>query len=274
YGEMLKVVGPAIKERDPDAKVWIGGLLLDTPNTTDPAKGKPERFLEGILVSGAAPDFDIVPYHSYLSYVGQRVDHDNAVGGNWDSWGGNILGKARYLRQVMSQYGVDKPVFANETGLMCPEDTSSCTPPGTQFYEMQADYVVRTFVRGLSENVMGFVWYTLNGPGWRYTGLLDSNATPRSVYVAYQQLNTELDNAIYVGPASYGTGFEAYTFSKGAQMVDVLWAKQDVTMTATIPGSEFVAAFNRYGVPLTPAFTGTDYRLSVGFDPVYIVRAP
>src|SRR5262245_2034602 len=28
YGEMLKVVGPAIKAADPSAQVWIGGLLL------------------------------------------------------------------------------------------------------------------------------------------------------------------------------------------------------------------------------------------------------
>jgi len=274
YGEMLKVIAPAIKERDAEAKVWIGGLLLDTPNTTDLAKGKPERFFEGILVAGAASDFDIVPYHSYLSYVNQKVDHDNAAGGNWDSWGGNIVGKARYLRQVMSAYGVDKPVFADETGLMCPEQTPGCDPPGNAFYEMQADYVVRTFVRGLGEDVKGFVWYTLNGPGWRYTGLLDSNAYPRSVYVAYQQLNAQLKKTIYVGPANYGSGIEAYMFSKGAQEVDVAWAKQDVTYAVTIPGAEFVAAFDRYGAPVTPTVSGSDYHLYVGFDPVYIIRAP
>ena len=274
YGEMLKVVGAAIKAEDPAAQVWIGGLLLDRPNTTDPAKGKPELFLQGILEAGAAPYFDVVPYHSYPPYLNGAFDHDNAIGGPWDSWGGGYVGKARYLRQLMSQYGIEKPVFLNETGLMCPDYYEWCTPPDAEFYQMQANHIVRAFVRGISENIKGFIWYTLNGPGWRYTGLLDGDADPKPVYIAYQQLILQLQNTRYVGPVDYGGGIEAYSFRRGLKYVHVVWAEENQIIAITIPQSEFVEARDRDGNLITPTLVGSDYQLQVGFEPIYIVRIP
>ena len=274
YGEMIKKVGAAIKAEDPGAKVWIGGLLLDRPNTTDPARGKPELFLKGILETGAAPFFDIVPYHSYPPYFNAIFDHDSAMGGPWKSWGGGYVGKARYLRQLMGQYGVDKPVFLNETGLMCPDYYEWCTPPDNAFYEMQANHIVRAFVRAISENVMGVIWYTLNGPGWRYTGLLDSNGNPKPAYIAYQQLNFQLQNTNYIGPVNYGEGIEAYSFNKGPEVVHLIWTKENQTLTITVPQSKFVRAYDRDGNPITPTVVGADYSLQVGFKPIYLIRLP
>lgn len=274
YGEMLKVAGEAIKGEDSMARVWIGGLLLDTPNTTNPYRGKPELFLQGILEAGAAPYFDIVPYHSYPPYINQRIDHDNAIGGPWDAWGGGYVGKARYLRQLMSQYGVDKPVFLNETGLMCPSYYTWCDPPDEQFFQMQADHVVRAFVRGMSENIMGFVWFTLNGPGWRYTGLLDGDANPKPVYTAYQQLALQLQYTRYVEAVDYGDGIEAYAFHKGPEYVHVVWAEEDKHFDITVPQSKFVAAYDRDGNVLTPTLQGSNDVLQVQFEPIYILRTP
>lgn len=78
YGEMLKVVGAAIKQADPTARVWIGGLLLarpdsaPNPNCSIPGKCRPELFLEGILRASAASSFDIVGYHAYPYYLGVK----------------------------------------------------------------------------------------------------------------------------------------------------------------------------------------------------------
>jgi len=273
YGEMLKVVGPAIKAEDPSAQVWIGGLLLDNPNTTDPWKGKPELFLQGILEAGAAPCFDIVAYHAYPTYINQRIDYDK-IAGPWTPWGGNVAGKARYLRQLMSPYGVEKPVFLNETALMCPYYYGWCTPPDDSFYQIQANHVVHSSVRGISEEVMGFIWYTLDGPGWRYTGLLDGNANPKPVYNAYQRLNIELQNTRYVGPVDYGNGVEAHGFRRGLEYVHVLWTGEDQTFTITVPLSEFVEARDREGTPITPTLVGSNYQLQVGLIPIYITRTP
>lgn len=41
YGEMLKVVAPAIRAANPAAKIWFGGLLLDLPNTASLGAGAP-----------------------------------------------------------------------------------------------------------------------------------------------------------------------------------------------------------------------------------------
>ncbi|MCP4361186.1 MAG: glycoside hydrolase family 5 protein, partial [Chloroflexi bacterium] len=119
YGEMLKVMTPAVKAANSNAKVWIGGLLLDSPNSeeTNPGRGRPELFLQGILEAGAAPYFDIVAFHFYVPYTSFRQDHDNGGGGGrWDEMGGGVLGKTSFLRNIMQQYGVTKPLFLNEMG--------------------------------------------------------------------------------------------------------------------------------------------------------------
>jgi len=280
YGEMLKVVGPAIKAEDHDAHVWIGGLLLASPNTTDPNLGKPELFLKGILEVGAAPYFDIVPYHWYPSYFQLKIDYDNNTGVAWDAWGGGTLGKARYLRQLMQAYGVEKPVFLNETGLGCPNDWTVywyCIPPtypDSLFYEVQRDYIVRTATRALSENIMGYAWYTLNGPGWRFTGLLYNENDPKPVYIAYQQLTLQLQYTKYIGSVYYNNGIEAYAFQRAGQQVHVVWTTTDQTLFINVPSSRFVSAFAWDGVIIPPTPIGSDYQFQVGFSPIYLVLTP
>ena len=274
YGEMLKVVTPAIREADPLAQVWLGGLLLDNPETTDPTRGKPELFLQGILEAGAADYFDIVPYHSYPPYVNQRVDHDNNIGGPWDAWGGGFVGKATFLRQMMAQYGVEKPLFLNETGMMCPDYYEWCVPsPNADYYQAQADFIVRGFVRAAAHDIKGPIWYTLNR-GWRYTGLLDVDGNPLPAYNAYQVLNQQLAGASYKEVMTYAPGVEAYAFQKNAEQIDVLWAMQDQVLDVLVPQNKFVQAYDQYGNSLTPAPVDSNYRLSVGFEPIYIIRLP
>lgn len=276
YGEMLKVVGEAIKKEDPTATVWIGGLLLANPNTNNPSLGKPELFLKGILESGAAPYFDIVPYHWYPPYLNQKIDHDNQLPGNqWTSLGGGIIGKANYLRQIMAQYGVSKPLFLNETSLMCPPkisgvDTNWCDPPRADFFQMQADYLVRMFVRGLSVNLMGFIWYTVNGPGWNSVGLLDQDGNPRPAYFAFQHLNQRIQNSHFNGSRNYNDKVEAYTFDNGNQEIIVAWAKQDEVLSISFPGFNISQVYDRDGNVIIPVNNSID----VGFSPVYVILNP
>lgn len=274
YGEMVKVVGSAIKEADPLANVWLGGLLLNHPDTTTEGHGKPELFLQGILEAGAADYFDIVPYHSYPPYVNRRVDHDNDIGGPWDALGGGFVGKAIFLRQMMAQYGVDKPLFLNETGMMCPDYYAWCVPsPIPDFYQAQADFVVRGFVRATANDIKGPIWYTLN-VGWRHTGLLDSDGNPLPAYNAYQVLNRQLAGASYKEVSFYAEGVEAYAFQKGGKQIDVVWAMQDQVLDILVPQDKFVEAYDQYGNSLTPDPLDSNYRFLVGFEPIYIIRLP
>ncbi|MGD9092565.1 MAG: hypothetical protein PVF74_06935 [Anaerolineales bacterium] len=274
YGEMLKVITPMIKSIDPQANVHIGGLLLANPDSP-PGQGKPENFLKGILAAGAAPYFDVVPYHWHPSYGNVTADYDNAIGSAWDPLGGGTVGKARYLRQLMSDFGVDKPLFLNESGFGCKETDAWCVPPDSQFFENQADYLVRSYTRGLSENLMGMVWYALSGPGWRDTGLLDASQNPRPSYDAYKVLIALLRYGKYQAPIDYGAGIEAYEFRRKLERVHVLWANDaGVTSDVLVPDANFLAAYDRDGTLLTPPLIGPNRQISVGFSPVYILLNP
>lgn len=272
YGEMLKVVTPAIKAADPAAQVLVGGLLLATPETTDPDLGRPELFLQGILEAGAAPCFDILPYHAYASFTGAEIDYDNQQAGQWKAHGGWTLGKARYLRDLMSQYGVDKPLHLNEVALTCNPDHYDCEPPlDPELFEAQASFVVRTFVRDLSEDLRGFFWYTLNGPGWLGSGLLYADDSPRLSYYAYQYLASRLVDSRFVRTLEdYGAEVEAYEFSSASQRVHVVWSIDVTPDDILVPRSEFVAAHDRMGAPITPVPLGEDYQFLVGFSPIYL----
>jgi hypothetical protein len=287
YGEMLKIVAPAIKAADPLAQVWVGGLLLNSPNSI-PGEGRPEFFLRGILEAGVGTDFsyiDVVPYHAYTVYrgkdpLGHNFDYDNGdVNSPWygDTWGGVIQGKAKFLQEIMSAYGVQKPLFVNEISLTCPEEffPSLCNPPVEDFLQMQADHLVRVHVRGLSAGIVGFTWYTLDGPGWRNGGLLDGVNEARPSYLAYQMLVQQLINADYLASVDYGTDFEAYAFRRGIQDVHVVWTKLDVSgLTILVPEGNFIEARSRDGTLIAPVLVDGNYQIPVGFSPTYVVRRP
>lgn len=278
YGAMLKAVAPAIRAADPSAKIWFGGLLLDSPNTTEPNRGRPELFLQGALEAGAGPYFDILPYHAYTPYLNLLVDPDNPPGSQWHSLGGRVLGKARFLRTIMQAYGVDKPLFLNETALMCPDDyfpfKSWCSPPQDSFYAMQAIYLVRAFTRALAANVQGALWYSINGPGWRHTGLLAQGNTPTQAYRAFQVIGDQLQGSEFLNSISYGKGLEAYAFGRVDQQIHVIWAIDDQTLAITISQDRLIAAADRNGDPVAPIASGSNYVFLVGFEPLYLTLKP
>lgn len=275
YGEMLKAVTPAIRAADPSAKVLVGGLLLASPDTPDPNMGKPELFLQGILEAGAAPYFDYLPFHAYPVYNFQDVDQDNNQGSDWDPLGGWTLGKARYLRDMMAAYGVDKPLILNESALGCHEAWPQCDPPTAEFFDAQASFVTRTFSRDLSEDIGIFIWYSLNGPGWRNTGLLDKFQQPRPVYYAYQNLVKRLHGAEFdeVVP-DYGQDVESYGFSTPAKRIHVLWSIDAVPDEVLVLQSEFLAAYDRDGATLVPTPVGDYYQFTVGLAPIFVDLKP
>jgi hypothetical protein len=271
---MLKAVAPAIRSADPQAVILIGGLLLDRPVSLDPGPRKPALFLKGILEAGAAPHFDVVPYHAYPSYYGERIDYDLHSSTWWSPWGGWTLGKARFLRQIMDQYGVDKPLFLNETALGCVSTYYSCDPPSTDFFQAQADHLARTFTRVQGEQIGALTWYTLNGPGWRQGGLLDASEDPRPAFHAYKNLTTRLAFTNYENKADYGTEMEAHSFVRVDRRVHVIWAREDVTYTVPIPIADLMQAYDRDGNVITPTLVGDQYQFVVGFSPVYVELTP
>lgn len=267
YGRMLQVVTPRIKQIDPTAKVLIGGLLLNSPDTNVVNHGKPERFFEGVLRSGAASSFDIVAFHGYSWYHGPGIDSD-ITGNSWSALGGITLGKARFLREVMQKYGIDKPLFYNETGFL-----SANTTPDAAFFESQADHLVRIMTRAMSARIQAVCWYTFEGPGWRLSSLLDHNQNPRPAYTAAQQFIARTsESAPPVALASYGNGIEAYRFAQAEQVVDILWSRDTTVQTISLPRMAFIEARTRDGDLIEPVQTPAHVQIQVGASPIYLVR--
>ena len=273
YGRMLRVVAPAIRQADPAAQIVLGGLLLATPNTTEVGRGKPEKFLEGVLRAGAASSFDILAYHTYPSYPNQQIDYDLEAGNGWKAYGGWTVGKARFLQSVMQSYQINKPLWLNETGLLCTPPYADCTNPTPAFFQAQADYVVRIMSRAAAYGIQQVSWYTLDGPGWRNASLLDGDQKPRLVYTAYQQFILRVGQYYGIAATTYSVETEAYRFNKEATVVDVVWSRDSTVRTVEVPTDRFIAAYSWDGAALTPRL-GAAVQLDVGFTPIYIERTP
>ena len=172
----------------------------------------------------------------------------------------------------MGEYGVDKPLLHSEAGLLCPStDTVNCNPPGSDFYEAQADYVVWAHVRNIAAEIIGTIWYTLNGPGWSNSGLLDGSQNPRPAYYSFQFMAEELRNANFIELAyEYPEypGLRAYKFTKGGKRIWVMWASDEQPSSITLP-SETEKVFNKYGEDITPL----DGQITVK-SPIYVELIP
>ncbi len=233
YAQMLKLASPTIKTADPQAQILIGGLLLDCDPTNPPLgkNCKSSRYLEGILANGGGPYFDIVSYHSYAYYVPGKIWEDTP---NWSVRGGVFEGKISYLREVLANFQVDKPLMLTEVALLCSESTQGCNPAGDEFKELQGDYVYWAYLRGWAENLSGVFWFTLEDSGWRSSGLKQGGA-PNPAYYAYQYLALTLDGAKLVGPVTQYSGVLGYEFQLPDKRLWILWADDHTDHRITLP---------------------------------------
>lgn len=275
FGRMLRQAAAAIRGADPNAKIIFGGLLLSDPVTRNPRFGTPERFLEGALRAGAGDSFDYLGYHAYPSYVdvfGPDFDYDRFPGSAWASRGGWSVGKARYLREVLARFGLNKPLMLNETGLICTQNAfTQCSPPSDAFFEAQASHAVRVATRAEAAGVTNVIWYTLEGPGFRNSGLLDADQNPRPVFEAFRTLIRLTRPYERLEPVFYGTTMEAYRYVRSPDAVDVIWSLEGAQIIG-IPYQDLVGAYDRQGRPLPIRVVEEIAEFEVGLQPIYIVR--
>jgi hypothetical protein len=260
YADMLKVAYPAIKSADPQAKVLVGGLLVDC-DPTNPPTGKdckPAKFFEGILQNGGGNYFDIVSYHGYPFFQKYQVlgkepqylyyDEHHPY---WESRGGVVLGKADFLKEVMAFYRIYKPIINSEAALTCPDNDSLCNPISETFFQSQADYVIWLFVRNWAAGFWGTIWFTLEGPGWRNVGLLNADNSPRPAYNALEFLSQELENVIYKGPVTIYPTLRGYEFGNDQKRIWVLWAHDEQPFSISIP-TGVLGIYDKFGDTITP----------------------
>jgi hypothetical protein len=156
-----------------------------------------------------------------------------------------------------------------EGGLICNEDNAYCNPPASIFFEAQAAYVPRLFVRNSAIDIIATTWFTLDGPGWRYGSLLDANQNPRPAYYAYQFMSQELDGTACSGAVLDYAGVTGYACRSPGKVIHVLWSPDNTWRTVVLPPN-FSQAFDLYGNPIVPAGN----TIQAGFAPVYLELAP
>jgi hypothetical protein len=262
YAEMLKKVYPAIKAADPNAKVVMGGVLLDC-DPTNPPDGKdclPSKFLEGILRNGGGNALDIISFHAYGLWWPSIIDSDLSNPA-WQHRGGALLGKLDFIRTVMRDYGVNKPIHMNEGGLLCHESNSAC--PSDTFFNAQATYIPRLYARAWANGIQAVVWYSLDDPGWRHAGLLDPSGNIRPAYTALKFMSNLLGGARYKQRLSSGN-LEGYAFQQGSTEYYIYWTNDGSTQSVSVPNGT-QAAYNKLGQSVS--FSST---VNVGVEPIYL----
>jgi hypothetical protein len=252
YGQMLNVVYPAMKAANPTIQVLNGGLLLDREYDPVTGEGLSGRFLEGMLVAGAGNSFDILSYHDYVPYSVTR--------GPDNSW------KPGYLRRVMSQYNVDKPLMNTESALLCNEDSLACRTA-------QAYAVGRLYARAIRDNLLGQIWYIYDSDGFRHTALIDTSdfSTPRPAYTAFHHASERLGQAQFIGPLTgQRPGVEGYRFQRGKEEVVIVWSDTNSQATLTLPEGvqPLCTAWN--GTPFACTAEETQLTLLTGMAPRYV----
>ncbi|MBA3470813.1 MAG: hypothetical protein H0T53_14340 [Herpetosiphonaceae bacterium] len=266
YAEMLKRVYPMVKRADPAAVVISGGLLLDCDPTlqsqaTPCVSGK---FLEGMLRNGGGDVVDVISYHAYSYWMPHGKDW-NLNHPSWKHRGGVFGGKLEFVRSIMHKYGVRKPILMNEGGLLCYRSSPNCRVP--EFYEAQANQVVRLYTRTSAQGLWASIWFTLDGPGWQEGSLLDANQVPRPAYNTFKFLSGLLKDASYEC-ALGANALEGYGFRKGATTYLVYWTNDSSRVVINLPLTTR-AIFNKAGNQISVEGT----TIQAGFEPIIIEAA-
>lgn len=273
YAEMLKVVYPQVKAADPDARLVIGGLLLDCDPLNPPLRsnGQPKDcssslFLEGILQNGGGGYFDVVSFHAY-DYYGLNL---GAYGNeNWHSanstTGPSLIAKARYIKQLLAAYGVeDKLLMNTENALLCVSGMGYCRDE--KFKLSKAYYLAEANAAALAEGLAANVWYS--GFGWRESQLMNRRLEPVEAMLAMQVSARVLDGAAFSKELVEFDGLMGYEFARQGTRLWMVWSLDGEPHLFELPTSPD-RVLDVFGETLAAAST-----LEVGPAPLYIEWGP
>lgn len=268
YAEMLKAVYPAIKAANPASEVLIGGLLMDCDPDNLPA-GKTSchssKFLEGILAGGGAPYFDGISFHAYDYYYLSPGDYRNPNWhSTWNTTGPVLITKTRYIKSILAAYGVEgKELYNTEAAVLCDQCT---TNPGlVRDYEAtKAYYVAQAYSAALSEGLRANLWYSIYG--WRSSGLLNADGTPKPAMRAFVFARQKLGHAQFVREVNELAGVRGYEFTNDGRTLWVVWSADGRGHSVTLPRGAPVALHDALGDRETAAGA----TVTVTIKPLYI----
>ena len=267
YAEMLKVVYPRVKAIDPEARVLMGGLLLECdPYSMSVGDGcinelrwKSGFFLEGVMQAGGGAYFDIADVHSYAVMrpdLPAKMHSQYAFGGNLGGTG--IPEKVGFVRAVMGKYGYgNKPLVLGEMALLCENPTSEC-------YDVAAAFVPRAYAEAYGLDVLGGMYYAMI---WEpmHAGLVFPDLAPRPAFWAHKFMGSQLVNSHYEGPVAGYPGVSGHLFDQGDILVQIVWSTDGTEQAISVPAN-FARAFDKFGNIVAPS----SGQLTIGWSPLYI----
>lgn len=281
YAEMLRATYPRIKEADPEAKVSVGGLLMNcNPETScdSPEKLRAARFLEGVLRGGGGDYFDIVAFHNYEFYFIGNIGQFGSPDWNstWDTTGPAGIAKAQYIKSLLDDFGLpNKRLMDTESALVCgqwndPPGSNGCESGDDSPYEItKAYYIAQAYAAAIAEGLQANIWYSVLG--WRNSGLLNQDLTTRPGYTAMQFSRNMLHDSSFEGDVSsqdIGGDFnvKGYKFKRGNRQIWLLWSLDGGIYNIILPG-EPLAVWDALGNPVEMI---DPYNLTVTIKPLYL----
>jgi hypothetical protein len=269
FARMQAVGYEAIKRGNPRARVLLAGTTFWWDNQYP----RP-HYLDRLLATlTAMPDaarngayFDAVSVHQYNSSL-------------------NSYAVPMVFRRIMAKYGLDKPLWMNESNAIPHDDPVGPLPREHQrvSLEEQANYVIQSIALARAAGVERYAIYKMldeEPENQHYYGLIRNDGSPRPAYVAYQVAARELANVsnaqyFWSGSASPPTQDEitallaspahmmqfiwpgalnGVRMTRGADRVTVLWNASAAPLPVILPSSAPQAAvISKYGQQQTLA---------------------
>jgi hypothetical protein len=126
--------------------------------------------------------------------------------------------------------------------------------------------MVKLMARTWANNIEGAIWYTLNGPGWREGGLLNSDNSPLPAYTSLAFMSEKLKMARF--NRSIGIlPVEGYEFEDSSRIYRLYWTN-NVSQTGLIPVPVGIqAVYDIYGQTITHG----GFAIPISTTPVIVV---
>jgi hypothetical protein len=144
-----------------------------------------------------------------------------------------------------------------ESALLC--DSCSKDPI---FETTKAYYVVQSYAAAIAQGLRANIWYSASG--WRNSGLLNSDLSPRPAFTALKFARNELKDATWLRNVDEYTGVKGYEFKRDGRLIWVLWSLDGKTHLITL--SEVpLAIYHEEGTPIP-----TVGSLNIKLEPLYL----
>jgi len=223
YYQLLKVAYQAAKAADPSCQIIMGGMS----HWTNP------RFFEGVLRLATEDQTTAANNHYF-----------DIVAWHWYSRSSLLYDKVLWCRQVLAKYGLEKPIWVNETNVPLWGDWPGPSEPrpGHATPDEAASFIIQAYANALAAGAERVFVFRLRDEfmGEAY-GLVRNDGTPRPSYEAYKVAATFLSNVITATREVSGS-LTAVTLEKSPRgRVTVLWNDSPDPITATLRATTPVA---------------------------------